>query len=100
MRMGFALAVATFLAAAPAMAQVTITTGDSNGAARHQYDSQADRSAAHQNMEAAHQEAAMGNYGNAARDQQAAHEDWHAAHAQQHAADRDANSGVTVRLGN
>ena len=99
MRIGYAMAVAAFLAAAPAMAQVSITTGNDDSA-RHEYNAQQDRAAGHANMQAAHQEAAMGNYGNAERDREAAHEDWHAAHHQDHAADRDANNGgVTVRLG-
>ncbi|HUB45245.1 MAG TPA: hypothetical protein VMB73_09690 [Acetobacteraceae bacterium] len=98
MRIGYAMAVAAFLAAAPAMAQVSITTGN-DAAQRHQYNSDQDRAAGRANMQASHQEAAEGNYGNAARDRQAAHEDWHAAHHQDHDADRDAHSGVTVRLG-
>jgi len=98
MRIGYALAVAAFLAASPAMAQLSITSGNDD-AAHHQYNADRDRAAGRANMEASHQEAAMGNYGNAARDREAAHEDWHAAHRQDHAANRDANSGVTVRLG-
>jgi len=98
MRVSYALAVAAFLAATPAMAQVSITTGNGDSA-QHQYDANQDRAAGHANMEASHQEAAMGNYGAAARDREAAHEDWHAAHHQEHAADRDANSGVTLRVG-
>ncbi|HTW72885.1 MAG TPA: hypothetical protein VME47_23615 [Acetobacteraceae bacterium] len=98
MRIGYAMAVAAFLAATPAMAQLTITNGN-DAAQQHQYNADQDRSAGRANMEASHQEAAEGNYGNAMRDREAAHEDWHAAHHEEHSADRDANSGVTVRLG-
>ncbi|HUN40372.1 MAG TPA: hypothetical protein VMU81_08795 [Acetobacteraceae bacterium] len=98
MRIGYAIAVAAFLAATPAMAQLTISNGN-DAAAQHHYSAEQDRANGRANMRASHQEAAMGNYGNAARDRYAAHEDWHAAHHQDHAADRDANSGVTVRLG-
>jgi hypothetical protein len=99
MHIGYAMAAAALLAATPAMAQITIGGGDPNAAQAHQYQSDQDRAAGRQNMEAAHQEAAMGNYGAAERDQQAAHEDWHAAHHQEHDADRDSRSGATVQIG-
>ncbi|HTB45939.1 MAG TPA: hypothetical protein VK741_20125 [Acetobacteraceae bacterium] len=99
MRIGYAMAAAALLAATPAMAQITIGGGDRDAAQAHQYQSDRDRTAGRQNMEAAHQEAAMGNYRAADRDQQAAHEDWHAAHHQEHDADRDSRGGVTVQLG-
>ncbi len=98
MRIGYAAALAAFLAATPAMAQLTITNSNDEFA-RHEYNANQDHAAGRQNMEAAHQEAAMGNYGAAARDQQAAHEDWHAAHHQRYDANRDANSGVTLHIG-
>jgi hypothetical protein len=100
MRIGYAMAVAAFVAATPAMAQVTISGGgDPYAAQQHQYQSDQDRAAARQNMNAAHQEAAMGNYGAAAQDQQAAHQDWRAANHQEHDAQRDESGGVTVQLG-
>jgi hypothetical protein len=100
MRIGYAVAVAAFLAGTPVMAQQVVIGAPDNGAARsHQYQADQDRSAGHQNMEAAHQEAAQGNYGAAARDQQAAHEDWHAAHHQEHDATRDASGGVVIMPG-
>jgi len=98
MRFGYAITVAAFLAATPAMAQLTVTNGNDE-AAHHQYNADRDRAAGRADMEASHQEAAMGNYGSAQRDREAAHEDWHAAHHEEHHADRDANGGVTVRLG-
>ncbi|HEY1932114.1 MAG TPA: hypothetical protein VGG99_08895 [Acetobacteraceae bacterium] len=97
MRIAYLLTVGAFLAGTPAVADVTITSGTDTGA-QHQYQADQDRAAGRQNMDAAHQEAAMGNYGNAARDRAAAHEDRHAAHGQEHAADRDNSSGVTVQL--
>jgi len=98
MRIGYVMAVAACLAAAPAMAQVTITNGN-DAAQWHQSNADRDRAAGRANIEASHQEAAMGNYSAAARDRYAAHEDWHAAHHQQYDADRDGNSGVTVHFG-
>jgi hypothetical protein len=98
MRFGYAVALAAFFAAAPAVAQLTVTNGNDESA-RHEYNANQDRAAGRQNMEAAHQEAAMGNYRSAARDQQAAHEDWHAAHHQQYDSNHDANSGVTLHIG-
>jgi hypothetical protein len=98
MRIGYAMAVAGFLAATPAMAQLTITNGN-DAAARHQYNAEQYGAAGRQNMQDAHREAAMGNYGSAMRDREAAHEDWHAAHHQRYEANRDANSGVTLHFG-
>jgi hypothetical protein len=99
MRIGYAVAVAALLAGTPVMAQVIISGGDPIAAQQHQYQADQDRAAGRQNMEAAHQQAAMGNYGAAERDREAAHEDWHAARHQEHDADRDSSGGVTVQLG-
>ena len=99
MRIGYAVAAAALLAGTPAMAQVIIGGGDPNAAAQHQYQADQDRAAGHQNMEAAHQQAAMGNYSAAAQDRAAAHEDWHAAHHQENDAARDSSGGVTVQIG-
>jgi hypothetical protein len=98
MRIGYAMAIAAFLAAAPAMADVTISTGHGDSA-RHEYSADRDRDAGRQHMRAAHEEADRGNYGNAEAHREAAHEDWHAAHRQEHAADHDRDGGVTLRIG-
>jgi hypothetical protein len=99
MRIGYTVAVAALLAGTPAMAQVMIGGGDPGAAQQHQYQADQDRAAGRQTMEAAHQEAAMGNYGAAERDREAAHQDWHAAHHQEHDADRDSSGGVSIQLG-
>jgi hypothetical protein len=96
MRMGYAVAVAALLAGTPAMAQVTITSGD-NDAARHEYRADQDRAAGRQEMNEARGEAARGDYRDAARDQTEARQDWSAARHQQQDANRD--SGTTVVLG-
>jgi hypothetical protein len=98
MRISYAVAVAAFLAGTPAMAQVIVSGGD-HDSARHEAQADRDRAAGRQNMEAAHQEAAMGNYGAAARDQAAGRQDLHASHHQQRDADRDSHGGVVVQLG-
>lgn len=98
MRIGYVIAAAAFLAASPAMADVVISSGPGDAGAAHQYQANQDRAAGHANMEAAHEQAAEGNYGNAARDRAAAHEDWHAARHQQFQANRDNDSGTTVQI--
>ena len=99
MRIGYAAAVAALLAGSPAMAQVVIGTPDNGAAQQHQNQADQDRALGRENMDAARQQAAMGNYGAAQQDQQQAHQDWHAAHRQEHAADRDSSGGVVVQLG-
>ena len=98
MRIGYAVAVAALLAGAPAMADVVVSTGNNGDATRHEYRADQDRAAGHQEMNDAHQQAAVGNYGAAAQDQSAARQDMHAAHRQQDDAAHD-SSGVTVQVG-
>ncbi len=97
MRIGYAVAVAAaLLAGTPAMAELTITSGD-NDAARHEYRADQDRAAGRQEMNEARGEAARGDYRDAARDQAEARHDWNAARHQEQDADRDSNA--TVRFG-
>jgi len=91
MRISYALAVAGLLASGSAMAQVVVTTPNNGAAAAHDYQSDQDRAAGHQAMDAARANAANGNYAAAAQDQSVAHQDMHAAHQQARAADRDAD---------
>jgi hypothetical protein len=95
MRTAYALGLAAFLAATPAMAQVVIGGGD---ASRHEAQAQQDRGAAQQDSAAARQRAAVGDYRGAARDQQEAQQERHAANHQERKADRDDN-GTVIRLG-
>src|SRR5262249_43151448 len=83
MRTVYAFGLAAFLAGSPAMAQVIIGGGD-NDAARHEAQAQQDRADAHQDMNQARRDAAMGNYGAAAQEQHDARSDWRQAHHQQH----------------
>jgi hypothetical protein len=97
MRTAYAFGLAAFLAVSPAMAQVIIGGGD-NDAARHDAQAQRDRADAHQDMNQARRDAAVGNYGAAAREQHDARSDWREAHHEQHDADRDSNGGVSVQI--
>jgi hypothetical protein len=95
MRTVYALGLAAFMAATPAVAQVVIGGGD---ASRHEAQAQQDRAQARQDSAAARQRAAMGDYQGAARDQRAAQDERHDAHRQERKADRDAN-GAFIQLG-
>src|SRR5579863_8353177 len=97
MRKAYAFGLAAFLAISPAMAQVVIGGGD-NDAVRHEQNAQQDRADAHQEMNRAHRDAAMGDYAGAARAQQDAHQDWRQAHNQQRDADHDSSAGVSVQI--
>ncbi len=95
MRTVYAIGMAAFLAASPAMAQVVISTDNDS---RHDRRAQQDRSDARQDQAQAQRDAAMGNYRGAAKEQrEAIHED-RSADRQEHKADRD-DRGVTVQLG-
>ncbi len=98
MRTAYAFGLAAFLAVSPAMAQVIIGGGGDNDAARHEAHAQQDRADAHQYINQARRDAAVGNYGAAAQAQSDARHDWRQAQHQQHDADRDSNGGVTVQI--
>jgi hypothetical protein len=68
MRTAYALGLAAFIAATPAMAQVVI--GGGGDASRHEAQAQQDRAQARQDSAEARQHAAMGDYRGAAREQQ------------------------------
>jgi hypothetical protein len=76
-RISYVFALDATLAASPALAQVIVTT-PGNDAAAHQYQAKQDRAAGWQDMRAARENGAMGNYAAAAQDQAAARESWHA----------------------
>jgi hypothetical protein len=97
MRTAYAFGLAAFLAVSPAMAQVIIGSGD-NDAARHDAQAQQDRADAHQDMNQARRDAAVGYYGAAAQEQRDARSDWRRARREQHDADRDSNGGVSVQI--
>jgi len=96
MRTVYAIGIAAFLAASPAMAQVVINTD--NDSARHDMRAQQDRSMANQDQAQAQRDAAVGNYRGAAQEQRDAMHEERAANQQT----RDANSddkGVSVQIG-
>ena len=97
MKTAYALGLAAFLAASPAMAQISIGGGD-NDAARHEDRAQQDRMDAHHDQTQAQRDAAMGDYRGAAREQREAHQEWRDSRHQQHDADTDAN-GLHVTIG-
>jgi len=97
MKKAYAIGLAAFLAASPAMAQVVIGGGD-NDAARHEQRAQQDRMEAHHDQAEAQRDAAMGNYSGAAREQAEARQEWRDAHHQQRDAERD-SSGFHVDIG-
>ena len=95
MRVGHVVGVLALLAGPPALAQVVVTTpGTAPG--YHEYRAQQSREAAHEDMRAARENAAMGNYAEAARDQEAARHNWREAHHQEHRAERDSTGRVIV----
>ena len=96
MRTAYAIGLAAFLAASPAMAQVVISTD--NDAARHDQRAQQDRMDAHHDQAEAQRDAAMGNYRGAAHEQNEARDEWRDSQHQQHDADHDSN-GVSVQFG-
>jgi hypothetical protein len=98
MRKAYALGLAAFLAASPAMADVVIGGGD-NDAARHEQRAMQNRSAARQDNAAARERAALGDYRGAAREQNAARQEWRDANHQEYKADRDDHGGVRVDIG-
>jgi hypothetical protein len=98
MRKAYALGLAVFLAAAPAMADVVIGGGD-NDAARHQQRADQSRAAARHDSAEARQHAAMGDYRGAAREQNEAREEWRDARHQEHKADNDDRGGVRLQFG-
>ena len=86
MRIGFALAMAAFLAGSPAMADVVINTD--NDAAHHQDRAEQERNAAHRDQQMAREHAdAAREHADAARDE---------AHRADHDTNRD---GVRVEIG-
>ena len=98
MRISYIVAMAGLLASAPAMAQVVITTPNDGAAAAHDNQADQNRSAGHQDMNAARGNAAVGNYSAAAQDQAAAHENFRAAHHEEHKADRDSTGSVILKV--
>lgn len=97
-RISYVVATIMALAGMPALAQVVVTTPDNGAAAAHQEGAAQDRAAGRQNMQAAHENAAMGNYGIAAQEHAAGKQDFHAARHQEHAARRDSQGGVAVAV--
>jgi hypothetical protein len=99
MRTAYAFGIAAFLAASPAMAQVTFGTGDYD-APRHEQRSQQERMEAQHEIMRSHRDARMGDYRAAERDRRDAHEDWRDAHHQDRAADRDRDNrnGFNVQI--
>ncbi len=95
MRTTYAIALATFLAAGPAMAQVVIETPNP-AAAYHQEQANQDRAAARAEHRDAQAQAAVGNYGAAAQEQAQARQDWHAANRQE---DRAQSSSGAIVIG-
>ena len=96
MRTVYAIGLAAFLAASPAMAQVVI--GPDNDSARHDMRAQQNRSDARQDQTQAQRDAAVGNYRGASQEQREAQHEDRAADHQERKADRD-DRGVTVQLG-
>ena len=97
MRATYAIGLAAFLAASPAMADVVIGGGD-NDATRHEMRADQDRAAARHDSAEAREHAAVGDYRGAAREQNEARQEWRDANHQERKADHD-NDGVTVQLG-
>jgi hypothetical protein len=97
MRKAYALGLAAFLAASPAMADVVI--GGGNDAARHDQRAMQDRSAAQQDSAEARERAAVGDYRGAAREQNEAQHELRDANHQDRKADRDDHSGVKLEIG-
>jgi hypothetical protein len=97
MRRAYALGLAVFLAASPAMAQVVI--GGDNDSARHDQRAMQDRAQARQDSAEARERAAVGDYRGAAREQNEARHEWRNANREDRKADRDDRGGVTVQLG-
>ncbi len=97
MRTAYALGLAAFLAASPAMADVVI--GTDNDSARHDMRAQQDRNDARQDQAQAQRDASMGDYRGAAREQDEARHEMHDANRHDRKADRDDHGGVTVELG-
>ena len=91
MRIGYAVAMAAFLAASPAMAQVVI--GGDHDAARHEYQADQQRHAAQEDMHESHELAEHGDYRGAMRERREAQQHRHAAMEQERRADRDADRG-------
>ncbi len=92
MRTAYALGLAAFLAASPAMADVVIGGGD-HDAVRHEQRADQDRAAARHDQAEAQRHAAVGDYRGAAREQnEARHESRDAIH-QERKADSDDHGG-------
>jgi len=98
MRTAYAIGLAAFLAASPAMADVVIGGGD-HDAVRHEQRADQDRGAAHHDQSQAQRDAAMGNYHGAAREQNEARQEWRDANHQDRKADRDDHGGVHLEVG-
>ena len=96
MRVGYVVGALALFAGTSAMAQVVVTTPAPPASSYHQYQADQSREAAHQDMQAARANAAVGNYGAAAQDQEAARQNWHVAHHEEHRAQRDASGRVIV----
>lgn len=97
MRTVYAIGMAAFLAASPAMADVVIGGGD-NDSARHEQRAMQDRAAARHDSNEARERAAAGDYRGAAREQNEARQEWRDANHQERHADHDDN-GVRIQLG-
>jgi hypothetical protein len=100
MRKAYALGLAAFLAASPAMADVVIGGGD-NDSVRHEQRADQDRAAARHDMGEAREHAAMGDFHGAAREQNEARHEWRDANRQERKADtdRDDRGGVRLQFG-
>jgi len=95
MRTTYAIAFATFIAAAPAMGQVIIQAPDSD-AARHQQRAQQDRWDARQERREAERRAAIGDYHGAAEAEREAHRDWRDARRHEERARDESGSSIII----
>lgn len=94
MRTTYAIALAAFVAAGPAMGQVIIQS-PSGDAARHEEHAMQDRNDARMERQEADRRAAMGDYQGAAREDREAHRDWRDARRQEDRA-RDQSGAVVI----
>jgi hypothetical protein len=98
MRKTYALGLAAFLAASPAMADVVIGGTDNDGV-RHEQRADQDRAAARHDNAEAREHAAVGDFRGAAREQNEARHEWRDANHQDRKVDRDERGGVRLEIG-
>jgi hypothetical protein len=96
MRKLYALGFAAMFAAAPAMADVVISTPNYDSG-RHEQRAMQDRMDAHQDMREAQTRAAMGDYQGAAEAQRDAHHDMRNAQREERKADSDSSTVIIGR---